>query len=79
MDKEKQKTIVKVEEVDNGILVSVCYGGEEASEDKKFVYTNIEKAVKSLPAIFSVGEAEAPEEDDDSMEKMKSNLTKEDY
>jgi hypothetical protein len=48
-------------------------------EDKQYIYPNIDKAAKAIPGIFSVGEAEAPEEDEKSLEKMKKSINKVDY
>lgn len=78
MQKDKQSIKVTIEEAENGIVCTVCHGGDMDHEDKKYIYPTIQKAAKSLPAIFSVGEAEAPAEDEKSLEKMKSKLPKED-
>jgi hypothetical protein len=70
---------ITIEEAENGIVVSRCYGEDMAHEDDKYVYKTIDQAAKALPGIFSVSEAEAPEEDEKSLKKLKSKLPKGDY
>lgn len=73
MNKDKQDVKVTIEDAEGGIVVCVYHGEKE---DKKVVYKNIKKAAKAIPAIFSVGEAEAPEETEESLEKMKKSINK---
>lgn len=73
--KEKQNVRVTIEEAENGVTCTVCYGIDGDYEDKKYIYKDIKEVVKALPAIFSVGEAEAPQENESSMEKMKDKLS----
>ncbi len=72
----KQNVKVTIEDAEGGIVVCVYHGEKE---DKKVVYKNIKKAAKAIPAIFSVGEAEAPEIKEKDLEKEKAKLPKADY
>ena len=74
MDKDKQNTRVTIEEAENGIVCEVCYGEGEEHQDKKYIYPDIKKAAKELPGIFSVAQAESPDENEESMGKMKNKL-----
>lgn len=76
MNKINQNTRVTVTVAENGVVCQVCYGFDGEHEDKQYIYDNIKEAAKELPALFSVGEAEAPEEDEKSMEEMKSKINK---
>lgn len=79
MNKEKQDVTITIESAENGIVVKCCYGDGMEHEDINYVYKTINEVAKALPGIFSVAEAEAPMEDEKSMEKMKNSLKKEDY
>lgn len=74
MQKDNQDVKVTITRAENGIVCTVCYGDGEGHEDKQYIYPDIKKASKSLPAIFSVGEASAPKETEESMEKMKDKI-----
>jgi len=77
-DKMKQDVKLTIEEAENGIVVTCCYG-DVPHEDKKYIYKTIDAAAKDIPSIFSVGEADAPDETEESMEKMKAKINSEKY
>lgn len=74
MDSPKQNLKVTIENAENGVCCTVCYGMNDDHEDKKYVYKDIKKAAKALPGIFSVGEKEAPEETEETMEAKKNKI-----
>lgn len=78
-DKSKQDVTVTITTAENGIVCTVCYGEGMNHEDKQYIYPNIKKAAKNLPAIFSVAEAESPAETEENMEKKKESINKGKY
>lgn len=79
MNKSKQDVTVTIKSAENGVVLTCCYGEGEGHEDKQYIYKDIKKAARELPGIFSVAEAESPEETEENMDKMKSKLNKGDY
>lgn len=73
----KNQTRVTIEGASNGIVVCVCQGhniGEDMGEDKKYVYKTIDEAVKSIPALFSVAEAEKKPDNEKDVAAIKADM-----
>lgn len=74
--KDKQNVTFRIENAENGVVCTVCYGYDSSHEDKRYIYPDIEKLAKELPGLFSVAEVEAPEETEESLENMKKSINK---
>ena len=76
-NKSKKKVSVSIDRAENGFTVKCYYENhDELGESKQFIYETIEEVAKALPVLFSVSEAEAPEEDDKSLKSRKEKINK---
>lgn len=67
---------VTIEQASNGVVV--CAYAGTSPEEKKYIYKSLEAALKAIPSIMSVAEAEKPEDTEKDMENMKADIGKED-
>ena len=78
-DKSKKKVRATIERAENGFTVECFYENDDNKdgpfgETKRFIFDTIEEVSKALPGLFSVAEAESPDEDEESLEKRKKKI-----